>query len=52
MFDLRDVTGLQFYNFVRLAFFILTVSSLVCLCYFVFNMNDINKTRIVVNSLA
>ncbi|HRW98367.1 MAG TPA: DUF4271 domain-containing protein [Cyclobacteriaceae bacterium] len=40
MFDLRDVTGLQFYNFVRLAFFILTVSSLVCLCYFVFKIQN------------
>lgn len=52
MFDLRDVTGLQFYNFVRLAFFILTVSSLVCLCYFVFKIQNPDAYNFLLNSIV
>ncbi|MCB0490650.1 MAG: DUF4271 domain-containing protein, partial [Cyclobacteriaceae bacterium] len=52
MFDLRDVTGLQFYNFVRLAFFILTVSLLMCLCYFVFKIQNPDAYNFLLNCIV
>lgn len=52
MFDLRDVTGLQFYNFIRLTFFILTVSSLVCLCYFVFKIQNPDAYSFLLNCIV
>lgn len=52
MFDLRDVTGLQFYNYIRLFFFILTVASLVCLCYFVFKIQNPGSYNFLLNSIV
>lgn len=40
MFDFREALGPQFYNFVRLTFFICTIAGLVCLCYFVFKIQS------------
>lgn len=40
MFDFREAPSPQFYNFVRLTFFICTTAGLVCLCYFVFKIQS------------
>jgi len=40
LFDFREAPGLQFFNFVRLIFFLSVSSGLVCLCYFVFNIQS------------
>ncbi|HRK53770.1 MAG TPA: DUF4271 domain-containing protein [Cyclobacteriaceae bacterium] len=40
LFDFRDAPSPQFYNYVRLMFFISILSGLVCICYFVFKIQS------------
>jgi len=40
LFDFRDATSVQFYNYLRLAFFICVLAGIVCLCYFVFKIQS------------
>ncbi len=40
LFDARAVTGIQFYNLVRLSFFIFTMAAVICVGYFVFKIQS------------
>ncbi len=40
MFDFREGLSFQFYNYVRLIFFVFTLTGFVCLCYFVLNIQS------------
>ncbi|MBX2944017.1 MAG: DUF4271 domain-containing protein [Cyclobacteriaceae bacterium] len=40
LFDFREAPGPQFYNYVRLTFFVSILSGIVCLCYFVFRIQS------------
>lgn len=40
LFDFRDAPSPQFYNYVRLTFFVSILSGLVCICYFVFKIQS------------
>lgn len=40
LFDFREAPSSQFYNFVRLTFFVSILSGMVCLCYFVFEIQS------------
>lgn len=51
MFDFREAPGPQFYNYVRLTFFICTTAGLVCLCYFVFNIQSPRAYTFLLNGI-
>ncbi|MEQ9415625.1 MAG: DUF4271 domain-containing protein [Cyclobacteriaceae bacterium] len=40
LFDFRDAPSPQFYNYVRLTFFVSIISGLACVCYFVFKVQS------------
>ncbi len=40
LFNFREAIGPQFYNFIRLCFFVFTLSGLTCLCYFIFKIQS------------
>ncbi|MEZ4947087.1 MAG: DUF4271 domain-containing protein [Cyclobacteriaceae bacterium] len=40
LFDFRDAPSPQFYNYVRLTFFVSIMSGLACICYFVFKIQS------------
>lgn len=52
LFDFREATSLQFFNFIRLTFFILAMASLLCLSYFVFQVQDPGYYRFILNGIT
>lgn len=40
LFDVREATAIQFYNYIRLSLFIFVMAAVVCVCYFVFKIQN------------
>lgn len=52
LFDFREAPTAQFYNYVRLLFFISVTSGLGCLCYFVFEIQSAEAYSFLISAIV
>ncbi|MEP2669973.1 MAG: DUF4271 domain-containing protein [Cyclobacteriaceae bacterium] len=52
LFDFREAPTAQFYNYVRLIFFMSIISGLGCLCYFVFEIQSLEAYSFLLSAIV